>query len=280
MYLRGLDSEISPLSFAVIGQPVQHSLSPTLFRHLFGRLNLPHRFEGLPVGPDHLRSVVEQVRRREIAGLSVTLPHKEPIVALLDELTPSARAVGAVNCVSVDDDGRTWGHNTDSLALRRALDLSGFSLDYGTALILGAGGSARAAAVACLEAGVTRLFIVNRTRSRAERLVDDLTPLVGERASVEVVVNTRGALRAAVASADAIVQCTSVGLQDPTADPLRDDVPIRPDHLVVDLVYRPLVTALLDRATAAGAQVIDGLWLLIFQALEALPRWLPESTLR
>jgi shikimate dehydrogenase len=274
----------SRFNFAVIGDPVEHSLSPRLFRILFDELQLDADYRALRTPPLELPERVKSIRSGELSGISVTLPHKESVIPLLDDLAPSASLVGAVNCLAPDGTRRAIGHNTDGSGFQSALEQAKVKLAGARVLILGSGGAARAAAFAAAKSGARSIVLANRTEARAGRLAGDLirsglaregaadkTPARGT-CAVNVLPLPSASITAEIA--DLIVNATSVGLESEEADPLPATFQLGPRHAVLDMVYRPLETRLLRRARDSGAVAIDGLWMLIHQALEQFRLWL------
>lgn len=286
----------------MIGDPIDHSFSPRLFAFLFAELGIDAIYTALRIAPGVLAETVELARRGRFVGLSVTLPHKEAIVPLLDDLDGAAARVGAVNVVARDGEGRLHGHNTDVAGVQKALEVEGGRADDARVLLLGAGGAARAAAFALSAAGASSITIANRDPERAARLAralmagdgahrdgDRYAPRgIGERPCqmpgptqphllsrrlVTAVPLQADPLAEPLANADLIINATSCGLDAPADDPLPAGLALEPRHTVLDMVYRPLETALLARARAAGATCIDGLWMLAFQAIAALQLW-------
>jgi shikimate dehydrogenase len=231
----------------VVGWPVAHSRSPAMQEAAFAALGLEgFTYQRLPV-PDHL--FAETVRALPAAGflgVNVTIPHKEAALAVATDATAAARAIGAANTLTFVD-GRIEADNTDAPALLAALPVT-----PRTALVLGAGGSARAAAFALREAGA-EVYVHNRSRERAERLAADLgvqvAPEPGE--------------------ADLLVNCTPVGLADPDRSPVEEVQAA----VVVDLAYADRETALVRQAKAKGATTVDGLAILVRQGALSLTRW-------
>lgn len=284
----------------MIGDPVAHSLSPRIFSRFFAALRIDAHYTALRVTPDELPEAIERVRRGSLAGLSVTIPHKEDTARLVDALHPLAARIGAVNCVAHTQGGFAQGFNTDAVGFRLALQQAGVRLPASRVLLLGSGGAARAAAFATVDAGAKGLVIANRDQERAFALGMELVrqghawPEGGLlRRWEETAPHGRGAYLAGpsgkcfvaahpldaaalahpLAHTDVLVNATSVGLGDPDADPLPETSGVD-DHLtVMDMVYRPLATALLRRAAATGAKVVDGLWMLLHQANEQLHVW-------
>lgn len=257
----------------VIGDPIEHSLSPELFDYLFKALALPYRYDAYRISTEGLQGFVETSRLSGLVGFNVTIPHKETIVPFLDELAGDAQQLGAVNTV-LNDGKRLIGHNTDlegfMTPLReRELDLSGER-----AIVLGAGGAARAAVHGLRELNVAHITLANRTADRAHALANELDAEV----RVQTCALSDSALGEALADARLLVNATSVGMRPHTeASPLSHPDGLFPDLIVYDLVYRPLQTRLLAEAASSGATTVDGLEMLIGQALGALRLWMPEA---
>lgn len=282
-------------SFAVIGDPVEHSLSPRIFAHFFAELGIDAHYTALRTPASELPALLQRLRAGVLSGVSVTLPLKEAILPLLDDLHPTARRIGAVNCVARTEKGLV-GFNTDARGFRLSLDHAGVALAGTRVLLLGAGGAARAAAFATTLAGAKSLTIANRDPARAFRLVRDLcrTGWAWPEGEAQRALEAEGwrpgatgpseqcfvsflplearALRPVLAHAQVVVNATSVGLSD-DATPLPTDLQLRPDQTGLDMVYRPLRTRFLRQAEEAGAKSVDGLWMLLFQAAEQLRIW-------
>lgn len=264
-----------PKEFAVLGDPVEHSLSPGLFRFVFRELGVTYRYRALRVPASELPGVLERVRAGELAGVNVTIPHKERVISLLDALDPQAEKLGAVNTIAREGGGLK-GYNTDLAGFSRALREAGGhppDLPGRRAVVLGAGGAARAVLFALVEMGFTEITVGNRTRGRAERLLLDLQTETGF-SRWEVVGWKDPKLSEAVRGASLLVNATPVGMYPHTAGcPLPDPRALHPGLLVMDLVYNPVETRLLKEARARGARAADGLSMLIHQALGSLEIW-------
>ncbi len=253
---------------AVIGSPVRHSLSPLLHNTAFAELGLDWVYVALEIAPGSAIEALSAMRTLGIAGFSVTMPHKEAVAAACDELTADAAALRAVNCV-VNNGGRLIGHNTDgdgftdALATELGLDPAGLRC-----VVLGAGGAARSIGLALARRGAAQVAIINRTVARAEEAAA-LFPEVA-------VVVAPGEAATFISDCDLIVNATSIGMGAEPADGA--DVPfdtelIRPEHTVVDIVYRPLVTPLLAAAQVRGARTANGVSMLTHQAAIAFTLW-------
>jgi shikimate dehydrogenase len=246
----------------VIGDPVAHSLSPRLHNAAFDALGLDWVSVAFTVRAGDTAAALTGMRALGLAGLSVTMPHKEQAFAAVDDTSEVARRLGAVNCVSWHE-GTLVGDSTDGEGLLAALARgAGFDPRAKRCLVIGAGGAARAVILALAEAGATEVVVVNRTAARAEIAA----ALAGEAGRV--------GSGADVAAAELIVQATPVGMTGGGGD----DLPLDPDALhagqvVADLVYYPLETPLLAAAKTRGAVTAGGLGMLVHQAALALERW-------
>jgi shikimate dehydrogenase len=237
------------MRFGLLGWPVAHSRSPAMHQAAYAALGLEGwRYQRLPVPPELFAETVRALGPAGFAGANVTLPHKEAALAAADEATPAARAIGAANTLTFTG-GAVRADNTDAPGLIAALPEPPRGR---RALVLGAGGSARAAVHALREAGAD-VEVHNRTPERARALAEQLGARVAERPG----------------PGDLLVNCTSVGLDDPAA------LPADPGGfgLVVDLVYRDGGTALVRRAAELGIPAVDGLEVLVRQGALSLERW-------
>jgi shikimate dehydrogenase len=259
---RGAVVKHQPARFAVVGDPVAHSASPRLFSALGRHLGVALDYRAERVEAAALPGFLNAVRRGAYQGLSVTLPHKEAALRLADSAAPSARAVGAANTLVVRD-GRLEAHNTDGVGLLSALAGQGVSLKDARVLVLGAGGAARAAVQASQAAGAASVWVSNRTQERAQRLAE---------AFDAVAVPTSG-LTHLLQDVDVLLQASAAGLSRPTESALPVGCVLHPRLTVLEMVYQPLETQLLRDARAAGARGIDGLWMLVHQALEQCRLW-------
>ena len=251
---------------AVIGDPVRHSLSPTLMNAAFAASGLDWTYVALEVSANRLPDALVGVRALGIAGLSVTMPHKESAAACADLLSSTAERLGAVNCL-VNEDGVLIGHNTDGEGFVRSLR-HGFGFDPSgrRCVVFGAGGSARSIILALADAGATEIVVVNRTLSRAERAA----ALAGDRGEVVALDGVRSDL----VDADLIVNATSVGMGQPSpADMPFDASVVHSGQLVVDIVYSPLETPLLALSRSNGATVANGVAMLAHQAAVQFELW-------
>jgi shikimate dehydrogenase len=263
-----------PLLAGVCGFPINHSRSPLLFAHWFREHGIAGHYVPLRIAPDDFDRVVRALSRAGFRGVNVTVPHKQAALAIATGISPAARAVGAANTITFGEGGAIEADNSDAygfLANLRA-GAPGWRPASGPAVILGAGGAARAAAHVLLEAGAPSLRIANRTRARAEELACHFGP------RLEVL--DWSAREAALDGAATIVNATSLGMiGKPPLDLRLDAAPVA--ALVTDMVYTPLVTPLLAQARARGMPAVDGLGMLLHQARPGFRAWFgrdPEVT--
>ncbi|MFQ6672105.1 MAG: shikimate dehydrogenase [Candidatus Tectimicrobiota bacterium] len=255
----------------IIGYPLDHTLSPLMHNTALRELGLPYRYETEAVPPEGLAAAVERFRAEGVVGFNITIPHKEAIIPLLDDVDEEAERLGAVNTVLVVA-GRFVGTNTDGTGFLRSLrEDGGYEPRGRTAVVLGAGGAARAVVAHLALAGASSVVVANRTLARAERLAVDMARSLG-RECFEPVPLDSPAVADAIRQAQCLINTTSVGMAGDRRLPVPADW-IEPHLVVCDLVYRPLVTPLLEAARARGALTVGGLGMLIYQGAEAFRRW-------
>ena len=255
---------------ALLGKPLRRRHSQVMHDAAFAAAGIDGRYVLRELDEDEVPGAVAQARGPDWLGLGVTAPYKRLVASLCDEIEPDARAIGAVNNVVRGDDGRLTGINTDAPGFRAGAELAmGFPLRGAQVAVAGAGGVARAIAYACLQAGVARLTVGNRTLATARALAADLHAPGLTR--VDAVALDDPAFARALGSADLAVNATTVGMVDPGAaipvDALADWA------TVFDCVYVPPETPLLQAARARGLKAANGSEMLIAQAAAAFERW-------
>ena len=256
----------------IIGYPIGHSISPVFQQAALDYLGIEASYLAHQVAPEEVAEFVNNLRSPGVLGINVTVPHKEAVMPHLDEADEWASSAGAVNTI-VNRDGYLTGHNTDGSGFLRSLrEAADFDPDGRRVLVLGAGGAARGVALALVRQQVRHLTIANRTLERAERLAE-----LAKRGGVEgVAIGLSGSeVRDAAASADLIVNCTTIGMShgpDEQGSPLSHEL-IPPTALVNDLVYNPLETPLLREAAAAGASCLGGIHMLVYQGADSFEMW-------
>ncbi|MCB5174742.1 shikimate dehydrogenase [Microvirga lenta] len=262
----------------VVGHPIKHSRSPLIHGHWLKQYGIEGSYERIDVAPADFGEFLKTFPERGFVGGNVTIPHKEAACLGVDRRTKRAERLGAVNTLWRED-GLIWGDNTDVLGFMAHLDRSlgqGWEEAVDTALIVGAGGAARAIVAGLQDRGIPRLLVINRTLPKAEELVRDLRD--DGPSSLQAL--PWGDIDAALATAGLVVNTTSLGMAG--QPPLDLDLGISPDGAVVaDIVYVPLRTPLLAAAEARGLRTVDGLGMLLHQAVPGFARWFgvtPEVT--
>ena len=255
---------------ALLGDPVRHSLSPILHNFWFDRYGIDGVYIALRVPAEALADSLRLLPRLGFLGFNITLPHKETAFSLVDCHDPAAARIGAVNTVLVQPDGTLFGCNTDGAGFLHNLRVTcAFWQPEATpATVLGAGGAARAITAALLEAQVCELRLVNRHRERAEALSDWLERHFGRRPIVVDWAEREEAL----AGVGLLVNATSLGMTGKPPLVLRLDA-LPPSAIVADIVYVPLETELLRQARLRGHPVVDGLGMLLWQAVPGFRHW-------
>ncbi len=250
----------------VVGWPVAHSRSPRLHGYWLREYAIDGAYIPMSIEPDHIAKAMRGLPLLGIAGCNVTLPHKEAVFAVMDEVDDHAQRIGAVNTVIVGSDGRLIGSNTDGYGYMENLRqcVPDWQADAGPVVVLGAGGAARSICVALIDAGVPELRIVNRTLARAEVLAKD----IGARLKpIDWAFHQE-----ALASASLLVNTTTLGMVN--HPPLAINLTrLAPKAVVSDIVYIPLETELLRRARERGNTVVDGLGMLLHQARPGFAAW-------
>ena len=255
----------------VIGDPVAHSLSPLLHQTMIDQTGAAYRYDVRTVRPEELPAFVRWAKDGGCAGFNVTMPHKEAILPLLDEVDTTAASCGAVNTVCIRE-GRAIGHNTDGTGFLDSLAGQGFYPQGRTVLLLGAGGAAKAVGHALAAAGAGRVIVCARRLERVAALAAQL-PGCGEG-----IVLAQDAIQQAAAACDLLVNATPLGMAGSPAFARLDFLQAMPPHAVVyDLVYHPRRTARLEAAAQQGLRTGGGIDLLIRQAVRAFTFFTGET---
>ncbi|MCK5331378.1 MAG: shikimate dehydrogenase [Candidatus Marinimicrobia bacterium] len=255
--------------FAIIGNPVAHSLSPDLHNWVFQRLSIDAEYRRQPVTVNEIKDFVLRLRQGKLRGLNVTLPLKQLVTTELDWLEFEAEKLGAVNCI-LWQDGKLKGYNTDIIGFRKTLMEAKINLAQRTCILLGAGGVARSVLAAVMDADPARIVIINRTPSHAYNLVNWAMAINN---AIEITTATLMEAESVFTSDAVIINCTPVGMY-----PKVDTSPL-PEHylqqgqILIDTIYTPPLTRFLALGKNRGAQVIGGLDMFIEQALASLDIW-------
>jgi shikimate dehydrogenase len=263
---------------AVIGHPIAHSKSPVVHGHWLRRYGVPGHYVPLDVRPEDLAKVLKTMPDMGFVGANVTIPHKETVLRLAESVTDRAALIGAANTITFRPDGTMQADNTDGLGFMENLrhNAPDWSPRDGPSAVFGAGGAARAIIVALLDAGVHEIRLTNRTRARAEALRQEF--------GAKVVVTDWVRAANIVDDAVTVVNTTSLGMTGKQSFRVPLDG-LMPGAVVTDLVYSPLDTDFLRAARAAGCVTVDGLGMLLHQAVPGFERWFgprpePDEDLR
>lgn len=250
---------------AVLGAPVAHSRSPKLFRHWLNQYGIEGHYVPLHAEQADLPQVLQALPAMGFVGCNVTIPHKEKVLELADVITDRAALIGAANTVTFRD-GKVFADNTDGRGFVANLrqGAPGWEPKSGAAAVLGAGGAARAVIHSLLELGVLNIRLANRSRPRAEALRNEFGPKITVYDWVKASDMFEGAAT--------VVNTTSLGMEGKAAFKVPLDT-LEPTAVVGDLVYTPLKTDFLQVAEGLGCQVVDGLGMLLHQAVPGFERW-------
>lgn len=249
----------------IIGHPVSHSLSPLLHEYWIKKYGLKAEYLYLDTEEENLGNRIGELRTSGFVGANITVPYKEKVMKHLDEISDEAKKIGAVNTILVKE-GRLFGINTDTEGFLENIreTIPGFSFERRRAVILGAGGAARAVIYSLLKEGAGEIWLVNRTKEKAEMLAQEF----GNNIHVE----TWGRLNKTLGGADILINTTSLGMKG--KGKLEIDIsPLPKKSIVYDIVYNPLETELLKQAKFQGNKVVDGLGMLLYQAVPAFHLW-------
>ena len=253
----------------VIGHPIEHSMSPVMHNAALKELSLDFIYLAIDVTPKDLEKAVIGFKKHDIKGINVTIPHKEKIIQYLDKIEPLAKKIGAVNTIK-NVNGKLIGKNTDAIGAKKALIDAGFELTGKKALILGAGGAARAISFALSEK-IDELFICNRTEKRAIKLakaLEDSTKITATGMNM-----SKEALKSLIDKVNLLINTTPLGMYpDVGISPIPRE--LLADHLFVyDIIYNPLNTQLLKDASEIGCKTLNGIEMFINQGALAFEWW-------
>lgn len=255
---------------AVLGSPVAHSKSPLLHGFWLKQFGIQGHYVPIDVMAADLEQVLQTLPKMGFVGANVTLPHKEKILSIADQISDRAALIGAANTLVFQPDGKLYADNTDGYGFIENIrqHAPNWQAKDGPALVLGAGGAARAIVSALLEAGAPEVRISNRTRARADQIKSDFGGRVGVVDWVKA--------GAEIEYAHTLVNTTSLGMTGKSALTVSLDK-LNPETLVTDIVYSPLETELLKAARSKGCRVVDGLGMLIHQAVPGFQRWFGQK---
>jgi shikimate dehydrogenase len=251
----------------IIGHPVAHSLSPLMHNRAAELIGLDCVYCAFDVAPQNLKEALYGMRALGVQGLNVTVPHKEKVIPFLDGLDEEAALIGAVNTITLKN-GKLIGSNTDAKGFIRSVQQNRFRPRGKSAVIIGAGGSARAIGVALCRAGLSKLTIINRSAQRGRRLVRTLSKL----GDVSFAASDKSHAAKAAEAADIVVQTTPCGMKHSDALPLSNPA-FHKGQWVYDIIYAPIETRFLKKARLKGAKTSNGLSMLVYQGSESFKIW-------
>ena len=257
----------------VIGNPIDHTLSPIIQNAAFNALNLDYVFLSFKVKSSELETAVDGMHALNIRGLNVTMPHKSSILNFLDRIDLSAQIVNSVNTI-LNRENKLFGFNTDGVGALKALRENGVEPKGRKVSLLGAGGTARAIAYALVKES-DELTVLNRTLKQAQ----ELAKLLEKTANKKIVAGSLSPkeIQHSLQDSDILINATSVGMKPKANESLVGIKMLRPDLAVMDIVYNPLETKLAKDAKAAGAKVVSGVEMLIYQGAASFEIWTSKS---
>ena len=261
---------------ALLGSPVAHSISPLMHNEAFQLLDLDYTYLCFEVNEKTLPAAVDGLKACGIRGFNLTMPNKNKIVELLDELSPAARLIGAVNTV-VNDDGHLTGYNTDGVGYMQAVKDAGYDITGKTITIMGAGGAATAICAQAALDGVEKIHICARETSRfwdrTQKLAENINSTLPCKAVLHENKDT-AALAQAISESALLLNATSVGMAPNTEGTIIEDTSLyHPDLIVSDVIYNPRETRFLKEAREAGCRTFNGMYMLLYQGAEAFRLW-------
>lgn len=258
---------LSPIPVAaVLGHPINHSKSPKLHNYWLSLFNIGGYYIPLDIDPRNFENSIRALIDLGFVGANVTIPYKEKVLKIADKISDRAAIIGAANTLTFLQDGRIYADNTDGYGFLQNIKCkyNNWSAGEGTSVVFGAGGASRAILGALIEDGANEVILANRTRSRADQLRSDFG------AKIKVVDWTK--VQNYLSDASTVINATSLGMDG------KEELPIslqglRKNTLVTDIVYTPLNTPLLENAAKRGCRTVDGLGMLIHQAIPGFERW-------
>jgi shikimate dehydrogenase len=254
----------------LIGNPVSHSISPLIHNTLFKELDLNYVYLPFEVRKEHLKEAVIGLKYIGVKGFNITIPYKEKIISLLDDINKEARFVGAVNTVTVDKD-KLYGYNTDVTGFSESLEKYGIHIKNRRICILGNGGAARAVIVSAALDGAEKIYLIGRNYDKVRVLADEFEKKLHLRIKPVYIFDNN--LQCFISQSDIIINTTSVGMKGKADISLLSEEMFCDNHKVIDIVYNPPYTKLLLNAKKRGCNVLNGTGMLVHQALHSFEIW-------
>lgn len=271
-----MDSRISGHTklYCLIGSPVGHSGSPAMYNYSFARTDVDAAYLAFDIPLEQVKAGVDALKTLHVGGFNVTMPDKTAVAGLVDTLSPAAKLIGACNTVTVEENGKLTGHNTDGIGFVRNLHEHGVEVQGKKLVVLGAGGAATAICVQAALDGAAEIAIFNRGQGQffpnGQRTVEKLAQAVPSCKASITPLEGRAALAAAIQNCDILVNATKVGMKPLDGETLVDPAWFRPELVVADTVYNPRETRMIQEAKAAGCKAaVGGIGMLLWQGVAA-----------
>ena len=256
----------------IIGYPLSHTLSPSMHNFIYQKLGIDVEYKKWEISPNNLKSHIEKINNENFIGANITVPYKEKIVFLLDEIRNEAKFTGAVNTI-VKNNNKLIGYNTDVYGIEQTLDIKLKNDVINNAVIFGAGGAAKAALFVLLQRGLNNLTIVNRTKSNALKMISKFNNVNCDQTIITL--NEKSQIKSACLSADLIINTTILGMKNSGYEDISpiDSTFIDSNSVIFDMVYNPTKTPLIKIALERNANIIEGLDMLVYQAIKSIELW-------
>ena len=256
----------------IIGYPLSHTLSPSMHNFIYQKLGIDVEYKKWEISPNNLKSHIEKINNENFIGANITVPYKEKIVPLLDEIRNEAKFTGAVNTI-VKNNNKLIGYNTDVYGIEQTLDIKLMNDVINNAVIFGAGGAAKAALFVLLQRGLNNLTIVNRTKSNALKMISKFNNVNCDQTIITL--NEKSQIKSACLSADLIINTTILGMKGSGYEDISpiDSTFIDSNSVIFDMVYNPTKTPLIKIALERNANIIEGLNMLVYQAIKSIELW-------
>ena len=256
----------------IIGYPLSHTLSPSMHNFIYQKLGIDVEYKKWEISPNNLKSHIEKINNENFIGANITVPYKEKIVSLLDEIRNEAKFTGAVNTI-VKNNNKLIGYNTDVYGIEQTLDIKLKNDVINNAVIFGAGGAAKAALFVLLQRGLNNLTIVNRTKSNALKMISKFNNVNCDQTIITL--NEKSQIKSACLSADLIINTTILGMKGSGYEDISpiDSTFIDSNSVIFDMVYNPTKTPLIKIALERNANIIEGLNMLVYQAIKSIELW-------
>jgi shikimate dehydrogenase len=259
--------------FAVIGNPIAHSLSPRIHKYVYKRLGIDADYSTIQCTEKQIPKIIKQLRSGQLNGINITLPLKQSFIPYLDVMDEHSKAIGAVNCIKVMD-GKLIGHNTDWIGFIQAVQNAKIEISGETCIIIGAGGVARSVVYALAMNKVGKIILINRTIEQAESLKRHIESFFSD---IKIKIGEWREIDKQELHQTLIINCTSVGMTPDVNDcPVPENI-LLPSQTIIDIIYSPFQTKLCRIGHSLGAKTQSGLMMFIYQALASLDVWFSEQ---